>query len=70
MRMNWSNKENTFYADLEYVEIKDGCILISSCGNGATPEEAMWDYYNKIVGKKLIYRAMSDEFRKECVVVG
>ncbi len=70
MRMNWSEKESIFYASLNHVEVKDGCILIAAYGNGETPEEAMRDYYKQIVGKKLVYHAMSKEYRRECVVVG
>ncbi len=69
MRMNWS-RNSRFYAVLDRVEIEDDGVLIGAHGNGATPEEAMRDYYKKIVGKRLVYRAMSDEFRRECVVVG
>jgi hypothetical protein len=69
MRMNWKEKESRFYASFDYVEIKEGNILKSECGNGATPEEAMRDYYNQIHGKKLVYRAMNKEYRRECVVV-
>lgn len=68
-RMNWS-RNSRFYAVLDRVEIKDDGVLIGAHGNGATPEEAMRDYYKKIVSKRLVYRAMSDEFRRECVVVG
>ncbi len=68
-RMNWS-RNSRFYAMFDRVEIKDNGVLIGAHGNGATPEEAMRDYYNKIVGKRLIYRAMSEECRRECVVVG
>ena len=69
MRMNWNDKESAFYADLEYVEIKKGCILEGAYGNGSTPEEAVCDYYNRIKGKKLVYRAMNKKYRRECVVV-
>ncbi len=69
-RTNWSEKESIFYASLNHVEVKDGCILIAVYGNGATPEEAIRDYYKKIVGKNLAYCATSKEYRRECVVVG
>jgi len=69
MRMNWDDHESDFYAALQRVEIKDGCILNGAYGNGATPEEAMRDYYKKIADKRLVYRAMNKEYRRECVVV-
>lgn len=70
MRMDWNDHKSVFYAELNHVEIKDDCILIGACGNGATPEEAMRDYYIQIVGKRLVYRAMNKEYRRECVVGG
>jgi hypothetical protein len=68
--MNWDDPKNIFYADFDYVEIKDGGILIGAYGNSATPEEAMRDCYKKIVGKRLVFHAMNPEYRRECVVVG
>lgn len=70
MRMNWDELESVFYASLTNVEVKDGCILEGTYGNGATPEEAIRDYYKQIVGKNLVYRAMNKEYRREYVVVG
>ena len=58
-----------FYSSFEYVEVKRGGILESTYGNGATPEEAMRDFYKKIVGKRLVFHAMNPEYRRECVVV-
>jgi hypothetical protein len=69
MRMNWKEKESRFYVSLNYVEVKDGGILISAMGNGATPEEAMRNYYKQIVGEKLVFHTLSDEFRREYVVI-
>jgi hypothetical protein len=69
MRMNWDEPESVFYASLEHVEVKDGCILKGTYGNGSTPEEAMRDYYKRVVGKQLVFHAMSPKYRRECVVV-
>jgi hypothetical protein len=69
MRMNWKEPESIFYASLEHVEVKDRGILKGTYGNGATPEEAMRNYYNKIVGERLVYRAMNKEYRRECGVM-
>ncbi len=68
MRMNWDKPESVFYTEFGYVEVKRGGILESTYGNGATPEEAMRDYYKKIVGKRLVFHAMNPEYRRECVV--
>lgn len=70
IRMCGNSNETIFCADLESVEIKNGNILKSSYGTGETPEEAMRDYYKQIVGKRLVYCATSEKYRKECVVVG
>lgn len=69
MRMNWDKSESVFYTEFGYVEVKRGGILESTYGNGATPEEAMRDYYKKIVGKRLVFHAMNPDYRRECVVV-
>ena len=70
MRINFEDCNSDFCADLGSVEIKNGCILTSAYGTGVTPEEAMRDYYKKIVGKRLVYHATNKEYRRECVVVG
>jgi len=70
MRINWDKSESIFYTEFGYVEVKRGGILEGSYGKGATPEEAMRDYYKQIVGKRLVYRATDKENRRECVVVG
>ena len=67
-RHGWSDKNARFYASFEDVEVKGRGVLIGAFGDGSTPEEAMEDYLKKIMGKVLVYRAMS-EYRKEVAVV-
>lgn len=47
------------YSDIcvcfENCYIKEDGFLIGSCGKGKTVEEAGVDYYNQIVGKKLVF---------------
>lgn len=53
-----------FYAGFEHVEIKDGSVLISSCGQGNTVKEAICDYGSMIAGKLLVHRATRPERRE------
>ena len=69
MRMNWDEPESVFYTEFGCVEVKSGGILEGTYGNGSTPEEAIRDYYKKIVGKRLVFHATNKEYRRECVVV-
>jgi hypothetical protein len=69
MRMGSKEEWHNFCADFKYVEVKDRYFLIGVYGNGSTPEEAMRNYYNKIKGKHLVYRAANDGYRREYVVV-
>ena len=64
------NLKETFTAQFYNVDIKDGCILKTGpVGYGATPEEAMVNYYNLIVNKKIVWNSSLGEYRTECVVV-
>jgi hypothetical protein len=46
-----------YWAEFDHSEIGDGCILIGTYGNGATPEEAIDDYAGKIELKHLVINA-------------
>lgn len=46
-----------FYASFKDAEIKDGCVLISTFGNGTTPEEAIAEYAKRILGQRLVIDA-------------
>lgn len=56
-----------YYCCLEYIEVKEGSMLISLSGNANTVYEAIADYCNQISGKSLVYRATSPEHRREFV---
>ena len=65
LNFNCANPKEAFIAEFKYIDIKDGYVFKTQpCGYGSTPEEAMIDYYNQIIGKTLVYRAMKD-YRKE-----
>jgi hypothetical protein len=68
MRHGWKEKESRFYASFHSVEIKGDGVLIGASESGSTPEEAMRNYYNRIVGETLVYHAMRED-RKEVTVV-
>lgn len=46
-----------YYARFEKSEIKEGCILSSTCGNGDTYEEAINNYAKEISGNLLVINA-------------
>lgn len=50
-------------------EIKDGYFLQTVCGVGKNFETACDDYWNKIRGKKLVFRATSNS-RREVSILG
>ena len=56
-RMQQPHPNAKFYACFENVEIKDGIILRSPHGNGATVEEAIKEYATEISKRHLVYRA-------------
>lgn len=53
-----------FYAHFDHVEVKEGCMLASYSGDGATPEDAMADYAMRIRSVRLVHRAMHPERRE------
>jgi hypothetical protein len=57
-----------FYCDISHVEVKGNGVLISLCGNGPTPDDAMENYLGKITGTTLVYNATSEN-RKEVTVI-
>lgn len=66
--MRYANQGGRFCAHLEHGEIKEGCMLAGTSGDGKTPEAALNDYKNKIVGKKIVFFATSPEYRQEYVI--
>ena len=57
-----------YYALFKSCDVKDGCLLVGSFGNGATPEEAIANYAPKIALRTLVYKAFSKNERKEMKV--
>lgn len=56
-----------YYASFDRAEIKEGVMLRSEFGNGATPEEAIMNYTSIIEMKMLVINAYRDD-RKEIEV--
>lgn len=54
-----------WYAMFRDVEVTDGRMLSGTYGNGVSPETAIAAYEREIAGKQLVYRAMSQEHRRE-----
>lgn len=50
-----------YFAHFKRAEIKEGRMLSSASGDGATPEEAIADYARNISGQLLIIDAYRDE---------
>jgi hypothetical protein len=46
-----------YFASFEKTDVKDGSVLISSYGNGNTPEEAIKNYASQIENKLLVVNA-------------
>ena len=63
----YMNPVYKFYARFENTETKGDGILIGEYGNGNTPEEAINDYCNLISGKRIVFKAYTEE-RKEISV--
>lgn len=59
-------KPGDWYVD-QHAEIKDGCILKGEYGNGATPEAAALDHFEKLTalapGEYVVTRAMGADRR-------
>lgn len=61
------NQDGRFYATFESGEVKDGCCLVGSFGNGTSPSEAINEYANEIAGETIVFHARSKDMRKEFV---
>lgn len=64
----YANQEGRFSAQFDCCETKQGACLCGDYGNGKTPAEALNNYKNKIVGKTLVFYAMSEIYRQEYIV--
>lgn len=52
-----------FYAKFRGVEVMEPGVLVSAYGNGATPEAAINDYKNELLGKYIAINAYRDDRR-------
>ena len=52
-----------YFAAFRGVEEKQGSCLVSTHGNGATPEEAIRDYARQLSMKPIVHNAMCDDRR-------
>ena len=59
-----STVDNRFYASFDSVELKGDGVLVSSFGNGATPEEAINNYATEIHLQVLVVDAMKPSRRE------
>lgn len=57
---------------VRYVDsyIKDGPVLVGTCGRGGTFEGACHDYLAEIRGKTLVFHAYDEDKRTEVTVLG
>lgn len=53
-----------FYAHFDRVDVKEGSVLVGRFGDGATEDQAIADYANKISGAFLVYSAYTDARRE------
>lgn len=62
----YPNQKRRFSCSFEHCEVRVGsCMLKGEHGNGNTPTAAINDYVSLIVGKRIIFNAMSDDRRRE-----
>lgn len=64
----WKRNDSKIIVSYDDAEVKDGLFLISLYGEGDTVNEAAKNYFKKIRGKTLVFRACSNE-RKEVTVL-
>lgn len=64
----YPNQGGRFSAEFEHSEIKEGAMLAGIFGNGQNPAEAISQYARKIRGARIIFNAMSPDYRVEYVV--
>lgn len=62
------NCRNNVCVEYEHCEVKEGCFLVGTYGEGKTHEDACEDYYNQISGKILVFNAYSNE-RQEVAIL-
>lgn len=63
--IRYPDTQNRWMAKLENVDEMDDGFLSSYCGYGKNSYEAILDYIEKIRGKKMVYLARDEKYRKE-----
>ena len=63
----YANQDGRFSARFDSCDTKHGNCLYGEYGNGKTPQEAINNYKNKIIGKTLVFHATSEEYWNEYV---
>jgi len=61
------NGERVWHARFRDVEVKDGGLLESAYGSGATPETAIRDYARRISRCTLVYKATDKSERRQII---
>jgi hypothetical protein len=59
------NASKLWSARLEGCEIKDGCMLTSASGYGATARDALEELVYNIRGRRVVFEAYCSECRRE-----
>lgn len=52
--------DSRYYARFDHSETSEGAVLVGTYGDGATPEQAISNYQNILIGKRLVI----DAFKK------
>jgi hypothetical protein len=63
----YPQQNGRFVADLEYAEVKDDGMLVSSGGEGQNPIEALNNYAAQISGKTIVFDAYGSKRREYLV---
>jgi len=58
------NVKHAFYAYFEGAEVKEGCCLVSSYGDGADEDDAILSYAQSISDKTLVFNAFGKDRRE------
>lgn len=62
----YANQNNRWTASFESCEVSENeAVLCSAYGNGGSAEGAIIDYISQIAEKKIVFNAMSKDYRRE-----
>ena len=68
LEMHFPDSGGNWYCSFSRCEIMSKGMLTSQPGRGKTPDEAIADYVDVIVGKRIVFNAMRPDDRVEFVV--